>query len=484
MSYVFGKFGMSNLGNTSGTSGTVSRGIVFAGGNNVTLSQSINGSSATLSISAASQTVQTQNLHNVTLSGNTSGVMAQISSGTLTLAGGNNITLSQNGNAVTISGGAAGGGSNTFGMSNLGNTSGTSGMVSGSAVQFAFAGGNNVTLSQSLNGSSGTITVSAANQTVQTQNLHNVTLAGNTAGALAQVSSGTLTLAGGNNITLSQNGNAVTISGAAGGGGGIVLANSQSTFTSGTVNLNASGALTIAAPGAQSFNFSVPQTSSLTATGQLSISTNGSTISLGVPNAAVLSYYNPQDAYVQVTGQQGQGTLHIQPSPAPNVTFDRAVFPLVFSGATNSTASVSLSMWLGIYTRTASTLSLLSSYSTSGALTHSGTVNSSQNNGLKMFTMGATSSLSEGQYFMGILSRTTSAGGNATISQVLASQQNSTLGGFWGQAPNATIQYTRGLGAYSATTSAIPSSVAFSQLNGSASIVLRQPLFYLVSGTV
>lgn len=41
-----------------------------------------------------------------------------------------------------------------------------------------------------------------------------VSLAGNTAGALANISSGTLILAGGNNITLSQNGNSVTVSAA------------------------------------------------------------------------------------------------------------------------------------------------------------------------------------------------------------------------------------------------------------------------------
>lgn len=430
MSYLFGKFGMSNLGNTSGTSGTVNRGIVFAGGNNVTLSQSVNASSATLTISAAAQSVQTQNLHNVTLSGNTAGVMAQVSSGTLTLAGGNNVTLSQNGNAVTVS---------------------------------------------------------AASQTVQTQNLHNVSLSGNTAGVMAHISSGTLTLAGGNNITLSQNGNAVSIIGGAGGGGGggIALANSQTTYTSGTANLNvAGGAMTIASTTGQSFNFSVPQTSSLSATGAVSISTNGSTISIGAPAGVTYSYFNPQDAYIQITGQQGQGSLHFQPSQIPNVSFDRVVMPFVFTGASNSTASVSMSVSMGIYTRDASTLSLATSYSATGALTHSGNVNSSLNNGLKLFTMGATSMLPEGQYYIGIVSRTTSAGGNASISQILASQQNSNLLGFWGQANSASIQYTRGLGVYGTTTTAMPTSVAFSQINGTASIVLRQPIFYFVNGTV
>lgn len=369
-----------------------------------------------------------------------------------------------------------------FGMSNLGNTSGTSGTVNRGIV---FAGGNNVTLSQSVDASSATLTISAAAQTVQTQNVHNMSLSGNTAGVMAHISSGTLTLAGGNNVTLSQNGNAVTISAAAGGaGGGIALANSQTTYTSGTANLSVvGGAMTIASTTGQSFNFSVPQTSSLVATGAVSISTNGSTISIGAPAALTLSYFNPKEGYVQVTGQQGQGSLHVQPSQLPNITFDRVVMPVVFSGATGSTASVTLSAWVGIYTRTQSTLSLFTSYSTSNALTHSGTANSSQNVGLKLFTMGAATSLGEGQYFIGIVSRTTSGGANASISQILASQQNSNYAGLWGQAVSATQQYTRGLGVYTATTSAIPNSIAFSEINGTASIVLRQPMVYFISGT-
>ncbi len=43
----------------------------------------------------------------VSLSGNTAGVLANISSGTMYLAGGNNVTLSQNANSVTISGAPA-----------------------------------------------------------------------------------------------------------------------------------------------------------------------------------------------------------------------------------------------------------------------------------------------------------------------------------------------------------------------------------------
>lgn len=144
-------------GNTSNTSNVIQGSLVLAGGNNVTLSQVSAAGAATITISAANQTVQTQNMVDISLSGNTSGTLTLISSGTAILAGGNNITLSQNGQSVTIS---------------------------------------------------------AFNQTVQTQNCVDFSLAGNTTGTLALVSSGTVILAGGNNITLSQNGQSITISAA------------------------------------------------------------------------------------------------------------------------------------------------------------------------------------------------------------------------------------------------------------------------------
>jgi hypothetical protein len=291
----------------------------------------------------------------------------------------------------------------------------------------------------------------------------NVTIGGNTAGAGALASTGTVMLAGGNNVTLSQNANAITISGGAVGG----VSNLGNTLgNTGTDN----NALVFAGAG----NITLSQSTDI----------SGATVTVDDGGPVMFSYYNPQDAYQQVAGQQGQATLHVQPTPAPNVSFDRVVFPMVFSGATNSTARVTLSMWMGIYTRNDSTLSLSTSFSASQALTHSGTQNSSQNVGLKLYTMGASASLSEGPYYVGIVSRSTTAVGNASISQILASQQNSNLAGFWGQSPVASIQYTRGLGTYSVTTAGMPNSIGFSQLTGSGSNVLRQPMFYLVNGTV
>lgn len=270
-----------------------------------------------------------------------------------------------------------------------------------------------------------------------------------------------------------------------GAGGGIALANSQTTFSASTVNLSAAGALTIASTTGQSFQFSVPNTSSLSAEGQLTISVTSNTIKLGVPNALTLSYFNPQDGYLQVAGQQGNASMHFQPMQAPNVQFDRIAIPMNFTNATNTTGSATLSMSIGFFTNNASTLSLVSSTSYSAAITYSGTVNNSSYAGIKLHTIPFTGTFLEGQYYVGIWSRTTSGGANGTLNQVLASQMNSNFNGVFGAGTNATNQYTRGLGHYSVTFStAMPNAVPFTDIRGTASIVLRQPLFYLVSGTV
>ena len=283
-------------GNTSGTSTLVSSGtLVLAGGNNVTLSQ--NGQSITISAgtanpanlsvsagstsgtfggitlsnsngvsfglnagtitaSVATQTVQTQNVVDVTLGGNTTGTLALISSGTLFLAGGNNVTLSQNGQSVTISANtvaaatlsvSAGASSGAFGgvtFSNSNNVSfgmnnGTitatasqstqtqaSGAIAGTGFTSTTTAGTAVVGTLNTSGLSLGVPVFLTNQTVQTQNLHDVSLSGNTVGALALISSGTMILAGGANVTLSQNGQSVTIS-----------ANSAAAFSGGISNI-------------------------------------------------------------------------------------------------------------------------------------------------------------------------------------------------------------------------------------------------------
>lgn len=238
-------------GNTSGTLATLAAGpVVLAGGNNITLSQSQN----TITVSAFTQSVQTQMTAltaGMSTQGNTSGTTGLVSN-QLILVGGDNVTLSQsvNGQSAMLTiraaaGGAAG--SNTLGMSNLGNTAGTSGVVSGSAIRYLVAGGAGIIGSQSLDAGnvSGTFSLVNSWSTVTTASsvatanaiganagrfaleghqhggIPTVSVVGNTAGNTTQGNL-SLILAGGPNITLSgaTAAGAMTVSVSAGAGGG------------------------------------------------------------------------------------------------------------------------------------------------------------------------------------------------------------------------------------------------------------------------
>lgn len=217
----------------------------------------------------------------------------------------------------------------------------------------------------------------------------------------------------------------------------------------------------------------------------LTLNSQGVQISVDGGGGYTVSYFNPQDAYMQLTGQLGQATLHLQPMQAPNVSYDRIMIPLYFNGSSNSTASITMSNWVGVYTRSSGSLSLLTSYSQTTAFTHSGTVSSSVYNGIRLYSVSEPGLLlTNGQYWVGLLSRTTTAGGNATMGQMVASQLNTNFSGLFGVGTFASAQYTRGLGYYSVSTTAIPNAIGFSELRGTASAALRQPIFYLVNGTV
>jgi hypothetical protein len=230
------------------------------------------------------------------------------------------------------------------------------------------------------------------------------------------------------------------------------------------------------------FNLSVPATSSIVGTLGVSISTNGSTISV---MGGVHSGYAPYDEGVKVAGQQGQATLHLQPLQLPNFQFDRLILEVHRSNATNSSGSATISHWVGIYTQNVSTLSLLQSTSTSNNVSFHGTVSSwSLHGGPRLLTIPWTSTLQGGNYWVGIVSRTTSGGANCSFSQYLISDINSDFSGIFNAASNATAQRRLGLGVYTATTAGMPNSIGFSQINGTASNALRQPNFVFGSGTV
>lgn len=620
--------GISNLGNTAGTSGVVSGNqvrVLFAGGNNVTLSQSLNGASATITVSAANQTVQTQNLHNVTLSGNTAGVLSQISSGTLTLAGGNNVTLSQAGNAVTISGpntvaqtnqtvgiyassnttgqsssstydarsitfrGAGiasignsggeviisvpsgGGAAFSAGVSTGGNTAGSTGVT---GTRLVLAGGNNITLSQSTDANGGTVTVSAFNQSSVAQSI-GVSNLGNTSGT-TDVRTGAalqIVFAGGNNITLSQSafGNtaaSITISGpnmfnagvsTGGNTAGNTGTRSDQLVLVGSNNITLSqttgaGGATVSIVGPTQSN----QQMTLFATGNTTLSSTGTTnassvifrgsgvASVGITNGSILidvpagggagfsagvSTGGNTAGATGITGTRlvlvGSNNITLsQTTGAGGATvtvlgnqviasevnlfqsvsvtrgalsdftrsqhffgfsidksaqFDRLVFPAFWSGASNSTLTASLSVSFGFFTKSGSTLSSLHSTSQTFSVNHSGTVNTSLFNGIRLFTIPWTSTLSSGQYWAAMIFNSATAGAQGTFSiySALIPFTGALSGAFGVNGTN--VHYQLGRGYFNGTNVTFRTSAAFSNILGSAGE--RPPYWYVTSGT-
>lgn len=229
--------------------------------------------------------------------------------------------------------------------------------------------------------------------------------------------------------------------------------------------------------------------------GTTASNSNGFTLSLsaaapGGGGGGTATMWWPFNEAVNVLGQQGQGTLNIIPLPTPapaaggEVEIDRVVFPIYWSNASNSTGSATLSYWMGLYTKNASTLSLAHSTSYTVAHTFSGNNSSASYNGIRIHTVPWTTTIGDGRYYVGIVSRTTSGGANGTYSQVLMSQLNSNYSGVFGAATNASDQWPYGFGIYSATTSGMPGSIAFSQMRGTGSLAARPPSWFMINGTV
>jgi hypothetical protein len=198
----------------------------------------------------------------------------------------------------------------------------------------------------------------------------------------------------------------------------------------------------------------------------------------------------PYNEAVNVAGVHSNQSLQITPVPTPQraggvVGIDRLALPMYFTNTSNVTGTATVSFWYGLYTKTASSISLWGSTSRSESISYSGNDASSlSKRGIRLFTIGWTTTIPDDRYYVGIVSRTATAGGAATMSQILLSQLNSNYSGLLNAATTATAQWPLGFGYYSATTAGIPSSIAFSQIQGSGSMAARAPSWFAISGTV
>lgn len=505
------------LTNLSGTTASNSAGLTLS------LSAAAPGGAASVTMYATGNTTQsstgTQALSSMIVQG-TGGVSAGISNGSIVISGPTLTSLSVTGalsassNGSTISLGVG-----TVTASVIGNTTQTSSgtvnlnglVVSGAGGLSAGISAGTLILSGAAGGGGGGVGISAGTQSVSTgtmvfSNSNGITfgMSGSsriTASYDSTRYAGTGTTFAGANISASMtlNSNGLNLSASVAAPGAAAENNAINLLGANTAgNTTATGStigwsglnLTLSGTNASQVVISAPATSSLVATGIISLSTNGSTISIGAP-AGTATMWQPFNEAMNVAGQQGNAIMHFAPLPTPapaalgEVQIDRLCIPLVLSNSTNSSGTVTLSYSFGLYTKNASTLSLAFSTSYTTAATFSGSVNNSTFAGVRLHTVPWTTTIPDGRYYVAHWSRTTTGGGNATFNQWLASQANSNYSGIFGANSNRSQQYPLGFGAYSVSFStAMPSSVAISNIDGTGSLVARPPSWFMINGTV
>lgn len=413
-------------------------------------------------------------------------------------------TTASNSAGLTLSlFGAVGAGVTTAGANiGLSGTLSTNGLSLSATVPATSSLSATGQVSISVNGS--TISIGVPSQTNQTLGLYAVS---NTTGqsSSSTFDARTLSFHGAGIASVGYSGGSVVISVPSGGGAGdgvnILAAGTQTANTTGSVLFQDSNGVTFGMNNSSRITATVatnyaasnhshgnPTLNLTNLSGTTASASNGFTLSLSAAAAAgasTASGYAPYADHGYIVGAIGQATLNIDPELFPNFQFDRVLFQINNTNSSNSSGSHTLSFWLGLYTKNASTLSLASSTSTSIALTHSGTAGSySLYSGLRHFSVPWTATVTQGEYWVGFVSRTTSGGANGSYSNLLISNPATNFVGFFSSAHNTTMQMTLGQGVYSATTSGIPNSIAFSQIRGSDSAARRPPNLFFASGTI
>jgi len=267
---------------------------------------------------------------------------------------------------------------------------------------------------------------------------------------------------------LSGNNDTIVISGGAGGGGlaGMAATAFATTYTSGTIYLSEQANITIntSVNGAsQYFRFSV------------AAGGGGVTLSRWMP------FGHPWLGIV--TLQMGDGTQFFQPWDLPTeLRFSYLIVPVSISvsSSSNSSHGGTLSFGVGIFTNNASTLSVL--HSTSSAFVWTNTSSNSINylHGLRNLIIPWTTTITGSNYWMGIWSRTSTAGANwVTLQNVGISVGTAGTGAFsgpFGSLSNATNQWAYGFGSYSISTAGLRSTAAVSDIRGTGAGMERYPL--------
>jgi hypothetical protein len=477
-------FGLAGSTVTASASYPAATSLNFSNSNNITFG--IAGSTVTASASYSS--LSFSNANNVTFGIAGSTVTASASYSSLSFSNANNVTFGIAGSTVTASI-AGGGGSVNF----------SAGTTSSNLNSVVFSNSNNISFG--LSGSTMTASVppisslyAGANITISTAGSTISIIGAAGGGGSVNFSAGTtssnlnsVVFSNSNNISFGLSGNTITATVAGGGGGGSV------NFSAGTTssNLNSvvfsnSNNITFGLSGS-TLTASVPPISILVGSQNITISTGGNTLSIIGPPGTVQSIWAPPYDGPQGTTQFGNGSVQVFPAFADcSFSASQAIINISFSLTTGTSTSFggTLSVALGFYTRTGSTLSQVSSGSQSYAFTNTSNASTALLQGIRGVSLPINIFCPLGDYWIAVQSRTSNTGTAAWIGRnMVYSNVSVAYSGPFAAASNSTQQYVPGYGLWTATTTALPVTIAFSHLVGTAVVDDLVPVLAFVNFT-
>jgi hypothetical protein len=446
LSVPAGGGGLTNIKLSAGTTSNLGSAFTFSNSNGVSFG--LNASTITASIATS--------LTNMRLSaGTTSNLRSDF-----TFSNSNGISFGLDNGTIT--------GSVATSLTNIRVSAGTTSNLL-SAITFSNSNGitfglNASTLTASHNG--------ITSQTNQTLGLYAVS---NTTGASSSSTfdARTISFHGAGIASVGYSGGSVVISVPSGGGG---LTNIN--VSAGTTSQNLSNVVFSNSNG-------------------VSFGLNGSTITASVAagggGGVTISYF-PNFPILGTRGVAAgnNASIHLVPFDIPaHLHMDRFVIPIsvAISSSSNSSHGGTISLSAGVYTKNASTLSLVTSASQTYAWTNTSNNSNSVLEGWRLLTIPLTTTLSQGHYVIALWSQTSTANTNwFTASKFrVNSGGNQNFSGLFMAANNTTIQFMRGFGMYSASvTTAMPGSIAYSHITHQIAnnVGWQWEPFYMISGTV
>ena len=221
----------------------------------------------------------------------------------------------------------------------------------------------------------------------------------------------------------------------------------------------------------------------------ITLNSDGLAINVAAPGGAItLSGYSPPQAHgmLQVTQTIGNGSVNLMPMSVPAAfQFDNFMMPIQYSNGIGSSGQLSMSFYVGIYTRNGSTLSRLHSSSSGFSITNAGTTGIySSISGIRLLPMGWTSTITAGNYWIGIGLSTSTSLSNMSISSFVASNQGSNANGVFGLADNSTRGINMiGQGRWTGSSGSAPDNIQLDHIVATGSAQRRPTIYFFQSQT-